>query len=550
MAYSIKKHIQQLIYLLKVHSFSDVVVCPGSRNMPIVESMCCGDFDVHRALDERSAGFMTLGLVQTGRRVAVCVTSGSAVANLLPALVEAQYQGIGMAVVTADRPKEMIGQMMGQTMWQTSALASAVKYSVDVEDDESADGMWFANREINAALNIAYAGQHGPVQINMQIKEPFFECTVEALPEFRKISLIGDASLFGDTLKPLWEKSRRPLVMVGQNDGINPSYIDAFIRLGAPFYTEVLSNMEYFAPHVETHGRACQTNNNRIPDDKIEAYNPDFVIYIGGHIVSKIAKAAITRIKPQTVVRVSKTMEFADTFKCMTHLFVDNCRDVACYVSVSDNACYVSDNGWKNRRDVACNVSDNARYVSTSIHTQMDSTKYPSVYNEFLSHIAPSSHIFLANSTTVRAIDYAYWNMPKVQAKRLRFFCNRGVNGIEGSMSAAIGYASGVGDKPVYLVIGDLSFFYDVSGLWSAANTNLRILLVNDGIGSIFTRLAMKQTETVKNYVAESHGFKAEGICQSYGIDYKTAIDGEIPSTIWEWYFSDEKGARLLEITV
>ncbi|MBQ6562122.1 MAG: hypothetical protein IJL84_07235 [Paludibacteraceae bacterium] len=364
MAYSIKKHIQQLIYLLKVHSFSDVVVCPGSRNMPIVESMCCGDFNVHRALDERSAGFMTLGLAQTGRRVAVCVTSGSAVANLLPALVEAQYQGIGMAVVTADRPKEMIGQMMGQTMWQTSALASAVKYSVDVEDDESADGMWFANREINAALEIAYAGQHGPVQINMQIKEPFFECIVEALPEFRKISLIRDASLFGDTLKPLWEKSRRPLVMVGQNDGISSAYIDAFIRLHVPFYTEVLSNF-------------YDENYNRIPDDKIEVYNPDFVIYIGGHIVSKTAKAAITKIKPQTVVRVSKSMEFADTFKCMTHLYVDKCN--------------VSDNGWKNRRDVACNVSDNARYVSTIIHTQMDSTKYPSVYGEFLNHIAPSS---------------------------------------------------------------------------------------------------------------------------------------------------------------
>ncbi|MBR5210097.1 MAG: 2-succinyl-5-enolpyruvyl-6-hydroxy-3-cyclohexene-1-carboxylic-acid synthase [Paludibacteraceae bacterium] len=534
MAYSVKKHIQQLIYLLKIHSFTDVVVCPGSRNMPIVESMCCGDFNVHRALDERSAGFMTLGLAQTGRKVAVCVTSGSAVANLLPALVEAQYQGIGMAVVTADRPKEMIGQMMGQTMWQTSALASAVKYSVDVEDDETADGMWFANREINAALNIAYAGQKGPVQINMQIKEPFFECTVETLPECRKISLIEDDVLFGSSMRQLWEESKRPLVMFGQYDGINPSYIDAFIRLGVPFYTEVLSNIEYFASHVETHGRACQTNNNRIPDDKIEKYNPDFVIYIGGHIVSKVAKAAITKIKPQTVVRVSKSMEFADTFKCMTHLFVDNCRDVACYVS---------DNGWTNRRDVACNVSD-------SVSTQMDSTKYPSVYGEFLNHIAPSSQIFLANSTTVRAIDYAYWNMPEAQAKRPRFFCNRGVNGIEGSMSAAIGYAGGVGNSPVYLVIGDLSFFYDVSSLWSVADTNLRILLVNDGKGSIFTKLAMKQTEAVKNYVAESHDFKAEGICESYRIDYKRVEDGDIPSTIWEWYFSETPGARLLEVTV
>ena len=278
MAYSLKKHIQQLIYLLKVHSFSDVVVCPGSRNMPIVESMCCGDFTVHRALDERSAGFMALGLVQTGKRVAVCVTSGSAVANLLPALVEAQYQGIGMAVITADRPKEMIGQLMGQTMWQVPALASAVKYSVDVEDDESADGMWYANREINAALNIAYTGQNGPVQINMQIKEPFFDCTVDTLPEFRKISLIEDGALFGDSMKQLWNQFQRPLVMVGQNDGINPSYIDAFSRLGAPFYTEVLSNVDV---NVNVDENENVGGYNRIPDDKIEAYNPDLVICTG-----------------------------------------------------------------------------------------------------------------------------------------------------------------------------------------------------------------------------------------------------------------------------
>lgn len=526
MAYSIKKHIQQLIYLLKVHNLTDVVVCPGSRNMPIVESMCCGDFSVHRALDERSAGFMAMGLAQGGRRVAVCVTSGSAVANLLPALVEAQYQGVGLVVVTADRPKEMIGQMMGQTMHQTPALASAVKYSVEVEDDESSDGMWYANREINAALNIAYAGQKGPVQINMQIKEPFFDCSVDALPEFRKISLIEDASLFGNSMRQLWKESKRPLVVLGQYDGINPAYIDAFIHLGAPFYTEVLSNLEF----IVGEGLVKNSNNsyNRISDNEIEKYNPDLVVYIGGHIVSKVAKGSISKCKPHTVVRVSKSMEFADTFMCMTHLFVEPRKDSP-----------VLNGEWTK------NICDETRMVSETF----DATKYASAFYEFLNHITPSADIFLANSTTVRAIDYAYWCMPDAQAKHLRFFCNRGVNGIEGSMSAAIGYASGVGQKPVYLVIGDLSFFYDVSSLWSMANTNLRILLVNDGIGSIFTKLAMKQTETVKNYVAESHDFNAEGICKSYKIDYKTADDKNIPSDIWEWFFDESPKARVLEIS-
>ncbi|MCQ2190631.1 MAG: hypothetical protein MJY63_03185, partial [Paludibacteraceae bacterium] len=69
-------------------------------------------------------------------------------------------------------------------------------------------------------------------------------------------------------------------------------------------------------------------------------------------------------------------------------------------------------------------------------------------------------------------------------------------------------------------------------------------------IGSIFTRLAMKQTETVKNYVAESHNFNAEGICKSYKIDYKTAKDGDIPSSTWEWFFNENPGAKVLEVMV
>ena len=497
MAYSNKKHIQQLVYLLKAHGVTEVVLCPGSRNMPIVESLCNGDFNVHRALDERSAGFMAVGMAQSSARVAVCVTSGSAVANLLPSLIEANLQGLGMVVVTADRPKEMIGQMMGQTMDQIGALASAVKYSVNVEDDESEDGMWFANREINAALISAYYGMNGPVQINMQIKEPFFECTESLLQKFNKIEYTND-------LKNLWDSCKRPLILVGQGRGL-----DLKVDKNIPVYAEVLSNLD-------------RSKYNVISDEDIETYNPDLVIYIGGHIVSKTARISITKMKPKTVVRVGESLEFPDTFKCLTHVAV-----VSSWVG-----CLKKDVGF---RPVSAPYKENI---------------YPAVYADFLKNIQPNSAVFLANSTTVRAIDYAYSHLEGTRGKGLRFMCNRGVNGIEGSLSAAVGYASLHPHEPTYIVIGDLSFFYDVSSLWSVGN-NLRILLVNDGRGSIFSRLrGLEQTDTVKKYVSESHDFSAEGIALTYKIDYASR-NGCMDQKTWLWYndMSDEK-SKLLEVFV
>ncbi|MCQ2198249.1 MAG: hypothetical protein MJZ19_00835 [Paludibacteraceae bacterium] len=495
MAYSNKKHIQQLVYLLKAHGVTEVVLCPGSRNMPIVESLCNGDFNVHRALDERSAGFMAVGMAQSSARVAVCVTSGSAVANLLPSLIEAKLQGLGMVVVTADRPKEMIGQMMGQTMDQTGALASAVKYSVNVEDDESDDGMWYANREINAALISAYFGMNGPVQINMQIKEPFFECKEDYLGKFRKIEYIDD-------LKALWNTCKRPLVVVGQGSGM-----DLKVAKNIPVYVEVLGNLD-------------RAKYNVISDEDIENYNPDLVVYIGGHIVSKIARISITKMKPKSVVRIGESLEFADTFKSLTHVAVSS--------------------SW-----VEC-LNKEVDFVPVS--ALYKDGVYPSVYADFLKNIKPNSTVFVANSTSVRAIDYAYSHLRETRDKGLRFMCNRGVNGIEGSLSAAVGYASLYPNETTYIVIGDLSFFYDVSSLWSVGN-NLRILLVNDGRGSIFSRLkGLEQTDTVQKFVSESHEFCAEGIASTYKLEYASK-NGCADELTWKWYNDTKKDkSKLLEV--
>ena len=130
---SSNKIILETLAVLKQHGIKDFILCPGSRNAPIVHTICqMEEFRVHRSTDERSAGFMAMGLaLTTGMPAVVVVTSGSALANLYPSACEAFYQHVPVIFISADRPQAWIGQMDGQTMPQDGAIGKMVKMSVD-----------------------------------------------------------------------------------------------------------------------------------------------------------------------------------------------------------------------------------------------------------------------------------------------------------------------------------------------------------------------------------------------------------------------------------
>ena len=165
---------------------------PGSRNSAIVHNLNeCPDIECYPVTDERSAAFYALGIAQVVHRpVVVCVTSGTALLNVAPAVAEAYYQHMPLVVISADRPAQWIDQLDGQTLPQPDALGRFVKKAVNLPEVYNDELHWYCNRLINEAMNETCHHGCGPVHINVPISEPLFEYDVEQLPEERVIQLL------------------------------------------------------------------------------------------------------------------------------------------------------------------------------------------------------------------------------------------------------------------------------------------------------------------------------------------------------------------------
>ena len=468
--YCSKENVNILTALLVAHGVRHAVVCPGSRNSAIVHNFNeCPFIQCYPVTDERSAGFYAMGMAQALKQpVVVCVTSGTALLNLAPAIAEAFYQHIPLVAISADRPQQWIDQLDGQTLPQSDALGRFVKKTVSLLEPHDAEEKWYCNRLVNEALLAAMRG--GPVHINVPITEPLFEYSVDELPAERKIAYAA-ADMSPATLSHvtrMFLSARRPMLISGQP--MNPLLDEAVSIVG---------------------------------DD--EEYVPDFVLYIGGSIVSKRLKRFLRKAKETWVV--NNTGEIADTFMNLTHVFQGDGEAVADHIRfmmVMEPHPFIQK--WD---DLLARIRLQAESYEPA-YSELAAVKYFEHYvGDAEVHYANSSAIRLANSFAQHPV-----------------WCNRGVNGIEGSLSTAAGFSC-VTDKRVYCVIGDLSFFYDQNALWNQnLQGNFRILLLNNGCGGIFNMLpGLEQSPARDQYVAAAHHTSAEGICQQNDIVYISASD-------------------------
>ena len=464
--YSNKEHVNILTALLVAHGVRHAVVCPGSRNAPITHNLNeCPDITCYPITDERSAGFYALGMAQALQQpVVVCVTSGTALLNLAPAVAEAYYQHVPLVVISADRPPQWIDQLEGQTLPQLDALGRFVEKAVSLPEHLDDDLRWYCNRLVNEALLV----RHAPVLINVPITEPLFDFSVASLPVERKINRLP-ADISSATLSHvsrMFLQAKRPMLISGQP--MNPLMDEAVMLVG---------------------------------DD--ERYIPDFVLYIGGSIVSKRLRRFLRKAKETWVVNA--TGEVTDTFMNLSHVVQGDGKAVADhirYTLVMEPHPFVQ--LWD---ELLANLRQKTDAYQPA-YSQMAAVKYfESQVGEAQVHYANSSAIRLANIFAQHPV-----------------WCNRGVNGIEGSLSTAAGFSVVTSDR-VFCVIGDLSFFYDQNALWNQnLRQNFRILLLNNGRGGIFNMLPGLETSPARDkIVAAEHQTSAEGICRQNQIVYLRA---------------------------
>ena len=486
--YSNKDNVNILTALLVAHGIRHAVVCPGSRNAPIVHNLNeCPDIRCFPVTDERSAGFYALGMSQCLHQpVAVCVTSGTALLNLAPAVAEAYYQHQPVVVISADRPERWIDQLDGQTLPQSDALGRFVRKAVSLPEPHDDEERWYCNRLVNEALMV----KNTPVHINVPITEPLFYFTADRLPQERRIELIP-ADMPPHTLSHvvrMFMQAKRPMLIAGQP--MNPNLDEA----------------------------VCMVEND-------ERYVPDFVLYTGGSIVSKRLKHFLRKAKETWVI--NETGEVTDTFMNLTHVIVGEGTVVADQVRfMLEQQPHPFVQLWD---ELLAKVRSKAEAYEPA-YSQMAAVKYfesqcstsngqRSMVNVQRSMVNGQCSTHYANSSAIRLANiYA----------RHPVFCNRGVNGIEGSLSTAAGFSC-VTEEKVFCVIGDLSFFYDQNALWNQnLRGNLRILLLNNGKGGIFNMLpGLDQSPARDKFVAAEHHTTAEGICRQNHVAYLKVTDME-----------------------
>lgn len=500
-----KENINILTALLVAHGVRHAVVCPGSRNAAIVHNLNeCGDISCTPVTDERSAGFYALGMAQaTKQPVVVCVTSGTALLNLAPAVAEAFYQHVPLVVVSADRPAAWIDQLDGQTLPQTDALGRFVQRAVSLPEPKDDTERWACNRMVNEALYTATLRGGSPVHINVPITEPLFNFTVEKLPTervFKALRLTRNVDYSAVVEKV--RSAEKPMVVLGQTrHGLLNNITIKALEEKVVVIREPLSSDSYSVVRFDEVLHAIGKNAD---------YMPDTIIYIGDTVVSKRARKFLRLSGARTVFVTPDASRMNDPLMGLTDIVeCEQPNDI-----LDALAAGLETGDFHRRWHEALRLADDNAETYEPRYSQMAAVKY---FEEQLVDMDYDYCVHYANSSAIR--------LANIYAGHY-VWCNRGVNGIEGSLSTAAGFSLATGDT-VFCIVGDLSFFYDQNALWNARlRGNLRIVLLNNGCGGIFHQLPGLDSSPARDtMVSASHHTEARGICTQNDIGYIRATN-------------------------
>lgn len=529
--YATDPTVLELVALLKAHRVRDIVISPGSRHYAFTRSFENDEFfTLHSVVDERSAGFYALGLIQAhGAPAAVICTSGTASVNYGSAMAEAYYQNLPLIAITTDRLPEFLGQMEDQMFDQRALFEGFTKFTGQLRPIVNERDRWYCNRVINEALLTAREDAPGPVHLNMPIESHSrVSFTTATLPRVRLIHRHTVSALSPQD----WEnvaarlQGRKVLVVWGQSDRPAPTtmrLLSHFSRnVGSPILSDHLANVH--SPHRVAnplgflHSHASSRSDLR----------PDIVITFGGNLVFKDELKRFLGTSDFEHWRVHLDGKIADPFRRLTHVFA------------------VSPDEFLSRAtpQVANSEAYARSFLGAASQTGEPDVAYGElrVVGEVLRSLPDGSALHIANSAPIRMA-----NLYAVD-ESIDVFCNRGVNGIDGCMSTAIGYAVATG-RPTYLLIGDLTFFYDMNSLWIRhLPRNLRIVLVNNEGGAVMhSPLPREYQRRAGVHVSAAHAATARGWVESLGIGYFEARDDSQVSQGLRW-LTEGEAPRVLEV--
>ncbi len=493
-------NLEHLAVLLHSAGIKRIVVCPGSRNAPIVSALLAhGGFELFSSPDERAGAFAALGMSDSGQGpAAVICTSGTAVLNLYPALCEAYYRQVPMLAITADRPQELLGNWDGQTIKQSGIFARHIAGNFDLPQDlDSHDRSTVSAQIMQQTLDIFHGPLKGPVHWNIPLRDPIYADAGTAFGIERNKKEFKQA-----TDLPLKEQVSLPpnikncLILLGQNppDPALASVLQEF-SVKYPILTDICSNQSMQGiPGWEAGFYASK-------DPELA---PDCIISLGMSFVNKPLKQFLRMRKSVVHLHISENDLIGDPFFTKPHHLRGPAAETLrqCLSRITPDTAYRQK--W----------SEFAQKGLSKLSSIKPCREYALVA-EVLDHAGENDIIHLGNSMPVR-----YAGL-KGQT-RAQVFCNRGTSGIDGILSTALGMALADKGKNVTCIMGDISFFYDSNAFWiSPKPANLRVLLLNNVGGNIFEIIDGPGThKELLPYVTTPHARNASHIAADHGLFY------------------------------
>lgn len=504
MNYTVEKHTQILIALLKAHRIKKIIASPGATNVCLVGSLQSDPyFEIYSSVDERSAAYIACGMAAaSGEPVVLTCTGSTASRNYIPGLTEAYYRKLPVLAVTSTQHLGRVGQYVPQVIDRSSPLADIVMESVQVDCVYTEEDEWACGVNINKALLALRKAGGGPAHINLRTtyNQDF---SVQTLPPVKCITHISDfknmpslddfkhiAILVGVHNK--WSEELRSAV-----EDFCGAYNAVVVRNHASNYTgeygynpDLIINMKQYIPQTE---------------------KADLVIYIGSisRYNSGMNEKAMWRVNPDGIIR--------DFEKKLTHVFAMEEVDFFRY--------YANQKKSIRRNSYAKQWQEEVR----NILEEIPELPFCNVWiAQMLSRNLPAHSVFhLSGSNTARA-----WNFFPI-ASTVECYSNDGAMGIDGQISALVGESLVNPERLHFGAVGDLTFFYDMNSLGNRhIKNNIRLLVVNNGKGAefrIYSHTAAAFKEEADKYMAAAghYGNKSKTLIKHYvedlGFEYLTA---------------------------
>lgn len=508
------------------HGIERFCISPGSRSTPLTAAAARNpDAECNVFPDERAAAFFALGFARSaGKPAALICTSGTAVANYFPAVIEASVDHQPMIVLSADRPFELLETGANQTIRQHGIFGSYARWYSELPEPSEKIPVNALLSTVDYAVRQSLGTSPGPVHLNLPFREPFDPVDIppdspwtrtldlwrkehEPLSSFTFYRKTAEAVTVSRIRKLLTDASS-PLLVAGHLD--TKADAEAVLNLARalkiPMYTDISSQL-----------RMCRDNEPLQPlllsERFTSRFKPDLVLHFGGKIVGKRLAATIKRWTPKHFIVIKKHPSRYNPDHNVTWQIEASPEDFAGrLVSTIDR---------KNRNGLSLHA------LSIEIEKELDAycssekalTEISTA--RIVSEIIPEYHgLFLANSMPIRDMD-AYTALRENGAIP-RFGMNRGASGIDGNIATAAGFAQGLG-SPVTLVIGDISFLHDLNSLTLLRTMKhpLHIVVINNNGGGIFSFLPIaKQKDIFETHFATPQQYNIRSAAETFGIPY------------------------------